>query len=64
MALEATFYGYVAAAVGCVAFGSFAVPIKSEAARSIDVDPLGKCCPVSKLENAQVVLFLLARTVF
>jgi hypothetical protein len=36
-----TLYGYAASIVACVAFGSFAVPIKSEAARRIDVDPLG-----------------------
>jgi hypothetical protein len=41
MATVDTLYGYAAAAVACVAFGSFAVPIKSEAARRIDVDPLG-----------------------
>jgi hypothetical protein len=41
MAALGTFYGYAASIVACVAFGSFAVPIKSEAARRIDVDPLG-----------------------
>jgi hypothetical protein len=41
MATVDTLYGYAAAAVACVAFGSFAVPIKTEAARRIDVDPLG-----------------------
>ena len=41
MATLSTFYGYAASVVACVAFGSFAVPIKSEAARRIDVDPLG-----------------------
>lgn len=34
--------GYVAAAVSCLAFGSFAVPIKAPATRGIAVDPLGK----------------------
>lgn len=35
-------YGYVAAFVSCIAFGSFAVPIKGKAADSVKVDPLGK----------------------
>ena len=34
-------FGYVAALVSCVSFGSFAVPIKGEAANSVSVDPLG-----------------------
>ena len=41
MALHETLSGYAAALVACVASGSFAVPIKSEAASRIDVDPLG-----------------------
>jgi hypothetical protein len=41
MATLGAFYGYAASIVACVAFGSFAVPIKSEAARRIYVDPLG-----------------------
>lgn len=38
-----TVCGYVASLVACLAFGSFAVPIKTEAMRKIPVDPLGKC---------------------
>lgn len=33
-------YGWLAAAIATLGFGSFAVPIKSEAADSVDVDPL------------------------
>ena len=33
--------GYAAAFVSCVAFGSFAVPIKCHAVQKVDVDPLG-----------------------
>ena len=33
-------YGWLAAVVATLGFGSFAVPIKSEAADSVDVDPL------------------------
>ena len=33
--------GYLAAVIGCVAFGSFAVPIKSQASLQRPVDPLG-----------------------
>jgi len=32
--------GWLAATLSCLAFGSFAVPIKGKAARSVDVDPL------------------------
>mmetsp|Transcript_41608 Transcript_41608/g.61039 ORF Transcript_41608/g.61039 Transcript_41608/m.61039 type:complete len:447 (-) Transcript_41608:314-1654(-) len=32
--------GYAAAFVACLAYGSFCVPMKGEAARSVDVDPL------------------------
>ena len=32
--------GWFAAFIGAVGFGSFAVPIKGEAANSVDVDPL------------------------
>lgn len=32
--------GWVAALIGAIGFGSFAVPIKGEAANSVDVDPL------------------------
>lgn len=34
--------GYAASLVACLAFGSFAVPIKTPAMRKIPVDPLGK----------------------
>ena len=33
-------YGYIAAAISCIAFGSFGVPIKSERSISVDIDPL------------------------
>ena len=33
--------GYAAAVVSILAFGSFAVPIKCQAARKVSVDPLG-----------------------
>lgn len=36
----ASSYGYVAALVSCIAFGSFAVPIKGKAANSVSIDPL------------------------
>jgi len=32
--------GWIAAFIGCLGFGSFAVPMKGEAANSVDVDPL------------------------
>ena len=32
--------GYVAAAISCCAFGSFAVPIKGKAANKVNIDPL------------------------
>lgn len=32
--------GWAAAACSALAFGTFGVPIKSEAARSVDIDPL------------------------
>jgi hypothetical protein len=32
--------GWLAAAGSALAFGTFAVPIKSDAARSVDIDPL------------------------
>jgi len=32
--------GWTAALISCVSFGTFAVPIKSEASQSVDVDPL------------------------
>ena len=32
--------GWFAAFVGAIGFGSFAVPIKGEAANSVDIDPL------------------------
>ena len=32
--------GWLAAALSALAFGTFGVPIKSEAAQSVDVDPL------------------------
>lgn len=32
--------GYIAAFISCLAFGSFAVPIKAEGARKVDMDPL------------------------
>ena len=32
--------GWIAAIISCLSFGSFAVPIKSEECRKIDVDPL------------------------
>lgn len=35
--------GYLAAFVSCLSFGSFCVPMKSDAAKSVDVDPLGVC---------------------
>jgi hypothetical protein len=35
-----TCWGWAAALLAAVAFGSFGVPIKSEAARSVDIDPL------------------------
>lgn len=34
--------GYLAAFTSCVAFGSFAVPIKGRAANSVNIDPLGE----------------------
>jgi len=34
--------GYAAAAIACVAFGSFAVPIKTAAVQQRKVDPLGE----------------------
>ena len=34
--------GYVAAFVSCVAFGSFAVPIKGKTANRVNIDPLGE----------------------
>ena len=34
--------GFAAAGVSIVAFGSFAVPIKCQAARKVSVDPLGR----------------------
>lgn len=37
---ECDAYGWAAAVVSMMAFGSFGVPIKSEAARSVDIDPL------------------------
>mmetsp|Transcript_7139 Transcript_7139/g.10219 ORF Transcript_7139/g.10219 Transcript_7139/m.10219 type:complete len:467 (-) Transcript_7139:90-1490(-) len=40
MLLSATAGGYLAAMVSCLAFGSFSVPMKSEAVRAVDVDPL------------------------
>ena len=33
-------YGWLAAFGGMLAFGSFAVPIKSDVAKSVDIDPL------------------------
>ena len=35
--------GLAAAVVSIIAFGSFAVPIKCQAARKVPVDPLGTC---------------------
>jgi hypothetical protein len=32
--------GWLAALVGAIGFGSFAVPIKGNAANSVDIDPL------------------------
>ena len=32
--------GWFAAFIGAIGFGSFAVPIKGEAANSVDIDPL------------------------
>jgi glucose uptake protein GlcU len=35
-----SFVGYVASAIACFAFGSFAVPIKGKAANRVNIDPL------------------------
>jgi len=35
-----TYYGFLAAFISCLSFGTFAVPMKGEAATSVDIDPL------------------------
>lgn len=49
--------GYAAAFVSIVAFGTFAVPIKSEAARKVSVDPLGTSVgrPCCKHDDAHMI---------
>jgi glucose uptake protein GlcU len=48
--------GYFAAFVSCVAFGTFAVPIKCAAVRKVDVDPLGTWAVKLKVNQQSYLL--------